>query len=132
MTGIVTAAMISLIIFGSDMRATPPWARMSAGTRSKAITAQAPASSAILAWSGESQHFLNEFERGPFFLHTCSALTTSIMTPPFNMRARPVLTVKLDSGLPFWAMPEPPLMGSSVAILQLWLIAGEFAGGGNQ
>lgn len=50
MTGIVTAAMISLIIFGSDMRATPPWARISAGTRSRAMTAHAPASSAILAY----------------------------------------------------------------------------------
>jgi hypothetical protein len=49
MTGMVTVAMISLIILGSDMRATPPWARISAGTRSNAITAHAPASSAIRA-----------------------------------------------------------------------------------
>ena len=34
------------------MRATPPSRRMSAGTRSSAITATAPASSAILAWVG--------------------------------------------------------------------------------
>ena len=34
------------------MRATPPSARMSAGTRSSAITAQAPASSAILRLVG--------------------------------------------------------------------------------
>ena len=48
-TGIVTASWIPWIIAGSDMRATPPSRRMSAGTRSSAITAAAPASSAILA-----------------------------------------------------------------------------------
>ena len=70
-TGIVTASWISRIIPGSDMRATPPWARMSAGTRSSAITATAPASSAIFAWS---------------------AVTTSMITPPFSISARPLLT----------------------------------------
>ena len=59
------------IISGSLMRATPPSRRMSAGTRSSAITAQAPASSAILA---------------------CSGVTTSMMTPPFSISARPRLT----------------------------------------
>jgi hypothetical protein len=49
MTGMVTVSMISLIILGSLMRATPPWDRMSAGTRSRAMTADAPASSAIRA-----------------------------------------------------------------------------------
>jgi len=53
-------------------RATPPSRRMSDGTRSSAITAHAPASSAIRA---------------------CSASTTSMMTPPFNISARPRLTV---------------------------------------
>src|SRR3990170_819764 len=53
--------MISSILVASAMRATPPSARMSAGTRSRAITAHAPASSAILA---------------------CSAVVTSMMTPP--------------------------------------------------
>ena len=42
-------SMIPTIISGSDMRATPPALRMSAGTRSSAMTATAPASSAILA-----------------------------------------------------------------------------------
>ena len=56
---------------GSDMRATPPSRRMSAGTRSSAITAQAPASSAIFA---------------------CSASTTSMITPPFSISARPLFT----------------------------------------
>ena len=51
MTGMDTARMISSIMSGSLIRATPPSARMSAGTRSSAITATAPASSAILAWS---------------------------------------------------------------------------------
>src|SRR5215204_4989356 len=44
---------------------------MSAGTRSSAITATAPASSAIFA---------------------CSALTTSMITPPFSISAIPRLT----------------------------------------
>ena len=70
-TGIVTASWISLITAGFDMRATPPWARMSAGTRSSAITAHAPASSAIFAWS---------------------AVVTSMITPPLSISARPVLT----------------------------------------
>ncbi len=75
MTGIVTAAMIPSIIAGSDMRATPPAARMSAGTRSSAITATAPASSAILA---------------------CSGVTTSMMTPPLSICARPFLVAQVD------------------------------------
>nr|CDI72591.1 exported hypothetical protein [Staphylococcus capitis CR01] len=45
---------------------------MSDGTRSKAITATAPASSAILA---------------------CSAFTTSIITPPFCISAIPLFTL---------------------------------------
>ena len=57
------------------MRATPPSARMSAGTRSSAITAAAPASSAIFAWS---------------------AVTTSMITPPLSISARP----RLDSKCP--------------------------------
>src|SRR6266851_5565935 len=72
-TGMVTAALMPLISSGSDIRATPPSRRMSAGTRSSAITAQAPASSAILA---------------------CSGVTTSMITPPFSISARPALTLK--------------------------------------
>ena len=45
-TGMLTACWMPAIISGSDMRATPPSRRMSAGTRSSAITAAAPASSA--------------------------------------------------------------------------------------
>ena len=70
-TGIDTAALIPSIISGSLIRATPPSRRMSAGTRSRAMTAQAPASSAILA---------------------CSGVTTSMMTPPLSISARPRLT----------------------------------------
>src|SRR6187551_1043681 len=70
-TGIVTASWIARIISGSDMRATPPSTRMSAGTRSSAMTATAPASSATRA---------------------CSAFTTSMITPPLSISARPVLT----------------------------------------
>ena len=70
-TGMDTAAWMPSIISGSLIRATPPSRRMSAGTRSSAITAHAPASSAILA---------------------CSAVTTSMMTPPFSISARPRLT----------------------------------------
>ena len=71
MTGIETASMMLSIMSGSLIRETPPWARMSAGTRSRAMTATAPASSAILA---------------------CSAVTTSMMTPPLSISAMPRLT----------------------------------------
>src|SRR5438270_4194732 len=74
MTGMVTACMIDLISIGSDMRATPPSLRMSAGTRSSAITAHAPASWAILA---------------------CSAVTTSMITPPFSICASPAFSLKV-------------------------------------
>ena len=70
-TGIDTAASMPSIISGSLIRATPPSRRMSAGTRSSAITAQAPASSAIAA---------------------CSGVTTSMMTPPLSISASPRLT----------------------------------------
>ena len=63
--------MMPSIMSGSLIRETPPWARMSAGTRSSAITATAPASSAILA---------------------CSAVTTSMITPPLSISAMPRLT----------------------------------------
>src|SRR4051794_30622262 len=76
MTGMVTASWMPLIISGSLMRATPPSRRMSAGTRSSAMTAEAPASSAILA---------------------CSASTTSMITPPLSCSARPVLTRNVAS-----------------------------------
>src|SRR5437763_6859207 len=71
MTGIVTASWISTILSGSAMRATPPSTRMSAGTRSRAITATAPASSAMRAWS---------------------AVVTSMITPPLSISARPLFT----------------------------------------
>ena len=70
-TGMETAPMMPSIMSGSLMRAMPPWARMSAGTRSSAMTATAPASSAILA---------------------CSGVTTSMMTPPLSCSAMPRLT----------------------------------------
>src|SRR3978361_1304261 len=63
--------MMPSIMSGSLIRATPPWARMSAGTRSRAITATAPASSAIFAWSG---------------------VTTSMITPPLSISALPRAT----------------------------------------
>src|SRR5205823_5152129 len=67
---------MALIISGADIRATPPSRRMSAGTRSSAITAAAPASSAVLA---------------------CSGVTTSMMTPPLSISARPALTRNVAS-----------------------------------
>src|SRR5579859_2603432 len=69
-TGMDTAAMISRIFLGDAIRATPPSARICAGTRSSAITDTAPAFSAMMA---------------------CSALVTSMMTPPLSISARPVL-----------------------------------------
>src|SRR6201987_5514556 len=80
-TGIVTAALIPSIIAGSDLRATPPSRRMSAGTRSSAITAAAPASSAIFA---------------------CSGVTTSMITPPLSISANPALTVNVASSRGAW------------------------------
>src|SRR4051794_35313304 len=59
------------IMSGSLIRATPPCARMSAGTRSSAMTATAPASSASSA---------------------CSGVTTSMITPPLSISASPRLT----------------------------------------
>src|ERR1700749_1651838 len=76
MTGIVTVSWIPLIIAGSLMRATPPSRRMSAGTRSSAITADAPPSSAIFAGSG---------------------VTTSMITPPLSISARPALVRNVAS-----------------------------------
>ena len=76
-TGMVTAAMMPSIMSGSLIRDTPPWARMSAGTRSSAITATAPAPSAIRA---------------------CSGVTTSMMTPPLSISAMPRLT----RAVPVW------------------------------
>src|ERR1700712_2325667 len=70
MTGMLTVRWMARIIAGSLARATPPSARICAGTRSSAITAQAPASSAMRA---------------------CSLSTTSMITPPFSISARPVL-----------------------------------------
>ena len=61
--------MISRIFFGAAMRATPPSARICAGTRSRAMTATAPARSAITA---------------------CSAVVTSMITPPLSISAKPV------------------------------------------
>ncbi len=75
-TGIETASMMPSIMSGSLMRATPPWARMSAGTRSSAMTATAPASSAIFA---------------------CSGVTTSMITPPLSISAIPRLTRAVPS-----------------------------------
>src|SRR3954452_17104234 len=72
----VTASWISSILSGSAMRATPPSRRMSAGTRSSAMTAHAPASSAIRA---------------------CSASVTSMITPPLSISARPPLTRMVPS-----------------------------------
>src|ERR1700716_3735765 len=81
-TGMETAAMISRIFLGEAIRATPPSARICAGTRSSAITATAPAFSAIDA---------------------CSAFVTSITTPPLSISARPVFRRREVD--PFWELP---------------------------
>src|SRR5450631_817420 len=90
MTGIDTAAMIASMRSGSLMRATPPCALMSAGTRSSAITATAPASSAILAWS---------------------AVTTSMITPPLSISAMPRFTPTV----PLWPVtPDGAVLAFSL------------------
>src|ERR1700722_15532931 len=92
MTGMDTAAMIPSIMSGSLIRATPPWTRMSAGTRSSAMTATAPASSAILA---------------------CSGVTTSMMTPPLSMSAMPRLTRWVPRCAPALGVPLVCSVGST-------------------
>src|ERR671925_117883 len=68
----VTALTISPVPASPFVRIiAAPSTRMSAGTRSSAMTATAPASSAIAA---------------------CSAVVTSMITPPFSISARPPLT----------------------------------------
>ena len=71
-TGIETSAWMPSIMSGSLIRTTPPCARMSAGTRSRAMTATAPASSAMRA---------------------CAGVTTSMITPPLSISAIPRFTV---------------------------------------
>mmetsp|Transcript_44009 Transcript_44009/g.115626 ORF Transcript_44009/g.115626 Transcript_44009/m.115626 type:complete len:284 (+) Transcript_44009:1049-1900(+) len=76
MTGIEHEFMTSTIMAGSEERATPPSALMSAGMRSRAITATAPASSAMRA---------------------CSPSTTSMITPPFWKTAKARLAAVLPN-----------------------------------
>src|SRR5215470_12175177 len=87
-TGIVTVFMISRMTLMAAMRATPPSLRMSEGTRSRAITAHAPAFSAMRA---------------------CSALVTSMMTPPLSISASPTFTRHSFEplALPLWPLPLP-------------------------
>src|SRR6266566_469650 len=93
-TGIVTVAMISRITLIEAMRATPPSLRMSEGTRSSAITAHAPAFSAIFA---------------------CSALVTSMITPPLSISARPTFT--RHSFEPLLPLPLPFAFFASISLL---------------
>src|SRR5205814_10152394 len=80
-TGMETAAMISRIFLGLAIRATPPSARICAGTRSRAMTEVAPAFSAISA---------------------CLASVASMMTTPFSISARPVFKRRLVELPLFW------------------------------
>src|SRR6266849_101472 len=93
-TGIVTVAMISRITLIDAMRATPPSLRISDGTRSSAITAHAPAFSAIFA---------------------CSAFVTSMITPPLSISARPTFT--RHSFDPFAPLPLPFTFFASISLL---------------
>src|SRR6266849_2967462 len=92
-TGMVTVFMISRMILIDAMRATPPSLRMSDGTRSSAMTAQAPAFSAICA---------------------CSALVTSIITPPLSISANPTLTRHSFAAFP---LPLPFTFFTSILLL---------------
>src|SRR5271163_1034638 len=103
MTGMETSAIISRIFLGEAIRATPPSARICAGTRSRAITATAPDRSAISA---------------------CLAVVTSMITPPLSISARPVFRRRLvlvcplfcDIGLP----SSRASFYSSFAIRGIW------------
>ena len=79
-TGILTASIISTTLEGSAILATPPAARISDGTLSRAITDTAPDSSAITA---------------------CSALTTSIITPPLVIFANPFFKTSVPCNIKF-------------------------------
>src|SRR5580692_8660353 len=98
MTGIDTVFMISRIILMEAMRATPPSLRISEGTRSSAITAQAPAFSAIFA---------------------CSALVTSMITPPLSISAKPTFT--RHSFEPLFPLPLPLTFFASISLLLSFL-----------
>ena len=89
MTGIDTTFWMPSMISMAHMRATPPSLRISAGTRSRAITAAAPASSAILA---------------------CSGVVTSMITPPLSISASPTLISKERASLRPSVEPFPPLL----------------------
>src|SRR5205823_14427386 len=82
----------------------PPSLRMSDGTRSSAITAQAPAFSAIFA---------------------CSAFVTSMITPPLSISASPTLT--RHSFEPLLPLPLPFGFFTSIllllSLLKLWNFA---------
>src|ERR1700685_1966450 len=93
-TGIVTVFIISRMTLMEAMRATPPSLRMSDGTRSSAITAHAPAFSAIFA---------------------CSAVVTSMITPPLSISASPTLT--RHSFAPGCPLPLPFTFFESIKIL---------------
>src|SRR5215469_4408735 len=98
-TGMETASMISRIFLGEAMRATPPSARICAGTRSRAITETAPAFSAISAWR---------------------ASVTSMMTPPLSISARPVFRRRLV--FPFFCDISPLFLGTAVFSMPVeWL-----------
>src|SRR5580704_13370283 len=84
---------------------------MSAGTRSSAITATAPASSAILAWSG---------------------VTTSMITPPLSISAMPRFTraVPVAGALAFSALTvdtRTSLDQSRLLTTMVWPAGGEIA-----
>src|SRR3954451_7072233 len=103
MTGMVTAPWISSIFVGSAIRATPPAERMSEGTRSRAMTALAPADSAMRAWS---------------------AVTTSMITPPLSISARPAFTLNVAvSRIGF--NPTPGCAVSGVAEWAIGLLQAE-------
>ena len=102
----VTASWMPRIIFGSLIRDTPPAARISAGMRSKAITAQAPAASAIRA---------------------CSGVVTSIITPPLSICARLRFRVCLFSFIFILFFCVCDLFYSSVFMTELgWILSSEF------
>ncbi len=103
-TGMVTAEMMPSMRSGSLIRATPPCERMSAGTRSNAMTATAPAPSAMRA---------------------CSGVTTSMITPPLSISAMPRLT----RAVPVWvADPFDPAAVSTAISSKSLLIQSK--GGG--
>ena len=90
---------------GSDILETPPSFRISAGTRSRAITAHALKNIFIIRYNDKIGIFfiafaimyINMFTPASSAILACSTFTTSIISPPLHICAKPDLTTNVPS-----------------------------------